>query len=132
VFLKNLTVWLLALVCIGCADEFLPMPTAPTHIVQPQFNGTIGFIWGYVLTEPTGQDRCLTDATVEVLDGTKAGAKSVQKVCDFDSGVGYSFRDLIVGEGVTLRASRAGYRSQEQQLVTPSGGPPLNFVLVKE
>lgn len=74
----------------------------------------------------------MIDATVEVVDGARAGTQIVQKSCDFDNGYGYAFQNLIVGERVTLRASKAGYRSQDYQIVTPSGGPPLNFVLVKE
>lgn len=51
-FFKNLPVWLLALVCIGCADQtsLLTAPRQPPQLqfTQPQFNGPTGYVWGYV------------------------------------------------------------------------------------
>jgi hypothetical protein len=86
-----------------------------------------GFIWGYVY----GSDqKCLTGAMVEIIDGPKAGERSDEQ-CNFDDGRGYQLRPPS-GEVATLRASMPGYTSQELRLMIGNGGPPTNFTLQKE
>ena len=125
-FLKHLPIRLLVLLCVGCTGSLVP--TYPTVTLPPPPTGPIGLVWGYVFSEK----QCLPGALVEVVEGAKAGSQSLQKECDFDSGIGYQFRDLIIGERVTLRASKPGYRSQDRQIVPSTGGPPFSFDLPKE
>lgn len=105
-------------------------PTAPAPPPPPPPTNRSGFVWGYVFG-PSGE--CLPGAVVEVLDGAKAGARSTQTECNFDDGLGYSFRDLPPDMMVRVRASREGYRSQESTFFATTGPAyPSNITLAPE
>lgn len=105
-------------------------PTAPPAQPPPPASSRPGAVWGYVFT---GSSDCLRGAVVEVLDGARAGAKSTQIECDFDSGVGYEFRDLPADTYVRMRASKEGYQSQERTFYATSGPAfESNFMLPPE
>ena len=120
---------------LSCNGESPTAPPAqPTPMTPPPTVTRLGFVGGYVYT-PSG--ACLPGAVVEVLDGARAGARSIhndtcQSPWDYDEGYGYSFQDLTVGK-VLMRASKEGYHSQEMTFYASSESiGRSNFVLTPE
>src|SRR6476661_5641876 len=105
----------------GCQNARQPQPITPSpspSVSAPPPSGSMsGFIWGYVL----GADqRCINGAVVEIIDSsdsTLIGRQSRQESCDFDDGIGWSFRDFAFGARLSLRASKVGYRTQAREIV---------------
>ena len=132
-FLQLLSVLAIALSLPGCNGESptAPLaPVAPPTAPAPPASSRPGYVWGYVFTS-TG--ACIRDAVVEVVDGSRAGAISVQKDCNFDDGLGYEFRDLPGDVTVRMRASKAGFQSQELTFFATTGPAyQSNFRLVAE
>ena len=129
---RNSSLWFSSVVTLlllfSSCDEF--SPTAPPPPAPPPNANRFGFIWGYVFST---SGECLRGAVVEVLDGAKAGARSTQIDCNFDDGLGYSFRDLPPDVMVRVRASREGYRSLETTIFATSGPAyPSNIALTPE
>jgi hypothetical protein len=109
--------------CLGCGDAAAPVPQSP----PPTPTATSGFIWGQVLDQ---SGLCLDGGVVEIVDGPGIGEKSGQPDgCNAWDYVGYEFRDLPAGATVTLRATASGYQPQDRELVVPSSGEPVQFVL---
>lgn len=117
------------LLLLGCNGE---SPTSPTA-QPPSPVARMGVVSGNVHTT-TG--ACLVGAVVEVMDGPRAGARFTQTACQgaFDYGDdGYSFRDLPSDVNVRLRASKAGYQSQELTVNATTGAvTQSNFVLAQQ
>jgi len=109
----------------GCNEN---SPTAPQDVSPPDVSPPVdasGHIYGTVFILGSG-GKCLTGATIEVLDGPAAG-KRVQQSSDQcvndGSGLDPSYRltGLPMGRQVRIRASAPGYWSQER-LVQPQPG----------
>jgi hypothetical protein len=67
---------------------------------------------------------CVADATVEVVAGQHAGQRITQTTpCGiWDDGGGFVFDDLTAGLAMTLRASAAGWRTDEKTVTPHAGG----------
>ena len=129
----GVVILLLLLSCNGDSPTAPPAQPAPPQSPPPTVT-RLGFVGGYVYT-PSG--ACLPGAVVEVLDGPRAGARSIhidhcQSPWDYEDAYGYSFQDLPVGN-VRMRASKEGYHSQEKTFYASSGSiVRSDFVLAPE
>jgi hypothetical protein len=105
----------IAVAATACNETSLPTAPPPVPPAPPPDNTGLGAVYGAVLA---GQTRtCLAGATIEVLDGPKAGERVQQSAtdCELLNDVSvYSFivRDVPRDRPVTLRASMPGYESQ--------------------
>lgn len=127
---KQLAILLVVATSIAC-EKNMNSPTAPLPPTQnPPAVGGIGGIGGYVFGQADGS--CLVPARVEVLDGPRAGEAVQQTDCPFGDAYGYMFRDLPMGQKITIRASAPGYKSVDKQLYAVEQVPQTNFVLMKE
>jgi hypothetical protein len=123
---------LLILACVGCVDGSAPVDpprSPPTPPLPP--GPDAAWVWGHVLDD---SGVCLYGAQVDIVAGPGAGRTATQtSECDaWSYVVGYEFKDLPMAAKIKLRASLAGYRSQERELVTQNGGLPIQFSLTKE
>ena len=94
-----------------------PVPPAPDPPARPP---ALTFVWVIVL------DRtCIPGARVEIVRGQGLGRSLTQSTlgCDiWDPDYDAIFRDLNVGEEITLRASASGYAAKEITVVPTPGG----------
>ena len=91
------------------------LPTAPPTSTQPPPAAAPGAIYGIVVSARDHQ--CLVGATVEMLDGPRAGERVQQTAADcqsiFDTSVhAFIFRNVPLDKPITLRASMPGYESR--------------------
>ncbi|HUF08902.1 MAG TPA: hypothetical protein VMO47_06260 [Rhodothermales bacterium] len=100
----------LFLASLGCSNEY--SPTAPRPNAPPSQDAHIA---GNVYAEV--ENNCPENASVEVLDGPRAGLRVVQdfKTCVEEGNGWFSFwiSDLPPATAVRLRASAPGYVSRE-------------------
>lgn len=118
---------------LGCSQERVrPLPTAPslpgpapTPAPTP---GSTTSLWGMVISE---SGICIDGATVQVVQGDRPGEKITQATpCDawgYDGG--FVITGVLSGVPVTLRASAAGYASQDLTVI-PAGGLAQRVVLL--
>lgn len=125
---KQLAILLVVAALIAC-EKNMNLPTAPSPPTQPP-SSQVGGIGGYVFGEADGS--CLVPARVEVLDGPRAGEAVQQTDCPFGDAYGYDFRDLPLGQKMTIRASAPGYKSVDKQLYAAVQVYQTNFILMKE
>jgi hypothetical protein len=124
---RSFTASILLLLIIGCKGDS-PSPTAPTAPPPPP--NAKGFIWGHVV-EQSGV--CIVDAVVEIVEGSDAGKKVVQKEkCSVWDDFGFMFDDLPLGKPIKLRATKEGYQPKEVETLPITGGRALDIVLLKQ
>jgi len=112
----------LALTMIGCSVERTPTaPNPPLTTASPiPIPGASTSVSGFVI-DSTG--ACIEGAIVEVVRGQAQGQQTIQETpCSaWDYGGGFEFKDLLPGLEMTLRASAAGWSTEEQTVVPSSG-----------
>ncbi len=116
IVLRSLPVVLASVIVAGCSAGG---PTGPDSPLASTAQAPVR-LWGMVV-DATG--ACVADAIVEVVAGQHAGQRVTQTTpCGvWDEDGGFVFDDLTAGVGMLLRASAAGWRTDEKA-VTPHAG----------
>ncbi len=97
-----------------------PSPPGPT-------TDSSAWVWAMVVPE-RGSGICILDATVEVVAGQGLGQSAKQtEPCDIWWVGGVEFKNLTPGVEITLRASAAGYVSEEKTVI-PTMGPQMAVI----
>ena len=113
----KLTFALVAVLLVSaCSGDY---PTRTTTVPPP---AQPPYLWVVVQTEA---GSCITGATVQVVEGQRMGEALTQDPCDgWESDVGgVGFNNLEAGVPMTVRATAAGYTTQEKTF-TPIAGSP--------
>ena len=102
------------------------LPSTPPTSRSP----STGFLWAMGVDKTGG---CIAGAVAEVIDGQRKGETQIQETpCSvWDYGGGFFWRDLTLGQSMTIRVSVQGYTSQEQTVLPQTSGSVDEFVLVK-
>ena len=79
-------------------------------------------VWVMVVPEQ-GSGICILGAAVEVIAGQGLGQSATQEPCDIWWVGGITFNNLTPGVEMTLRASAAGYVSEEKTVIPTHGSP---------
>lgn len=119
----------LAALCGCSADTSDPLPTVPA---PPQANpptSSSGIIWVMVIEE-RGSGACIPGATIQIVDQSgEAGERIRQEPCSvWDYGGGVELKALTPGAAVKLRASAAGYVTQEKSFLPSVGSYSAVFI----
>lgn len=110
-----------------------PPPGPPVPAPPPARPPELTFVWVIVLDDVSGV--CIPGARVEIVRGQGLGRSLTQsllaKACDWwEPNNDVYFRDLNVGEELTLRASAPGFAAWDKTVVpTPGGQFAVPFVL---
>ena len=104
----------------------LNSPAPPSPAPSPS-----GFLWVMAVD---GAGVCVPDATIEIVAGQGVGEIGRQTIpCaiwDYDGGV--VFWDLTPGVDLTLRASAAGYQTQEKRVAPTAGGGMVTVMVLSK
>lgn len=117
-----------ALILVGCSplsdDRSPTAPNPPAETPQtpplPPPSPSTSSVWVMVIAE---SGACIDGATVEIVDGQGLGQKLTQKAdCDYwaYSG-GVTFPGLTPRVNLTLRASAAGYVTEDKTIAPKAG-----------
>jgi hypothetical protein len=108
----------------------LPSTTSTTSTTPTSPSNVRGFLWAMGVDKTGG---CIVGAVAEVIDGQRKGETQIQETpCSvWDYGGGFYWRDLTLGQTMTIRVSAQGYISQEQTVLPQTGGSVDEFILVK-
>ena len=108
-----------AMVLVGC-DGYQSPPTRPTAIV-PKLEA---------LALEDGAGKCIEGATIELIKAqTVVETGRHTPYCFRWDGGGALFVNVTYGETVTLRASAAGYQTEEQTVVVIDRDRPGTVIL---
>ena len=104
---------ILSFLASGCSrNTVAPSPAAKT------FNPSLFiYVAGYVVTS---DHQCIVGAVVDIPDSeiqSLIGRRIEQRACDFDNGIGYDFGPVPAGTRVRVRASAAGYQTQQRDII---------------
>ena len=124
--MKFLMTTVMLLLLASCEQASPTAPFTPTPPAPPANNVATDVVaWVY------GSGVCLPGATVEVLDGIRAGIKGTQVDCSPLWDGGGVFFSLPSGVTVRLRAAKEGYVSQELTIVPGQITAGIDFVLTR-
>jgi hypothetical protein len=106
---------------VAAAPDPPPAPPVPAVPDPPARPPELTFVVVMVLG---GGDGCIDGAVVEIVRGQGLGRRVTQSArgCGPWDGGNVIFRDLNVGEELTLRASAAGYAANEETVIPTPGG----------
>jgi hypothetical protein len=119
----------LATLCGCSADTSDRLPTVPAPPLANPPASSSGIIWVMVLDE-RGSGVCLPGATIQIVEQSgKAGETIFQEPCSvWDFGGGVLLKGLTSGVEVRLRASAAGYVTQDKSFLPSVGSYSAVFI----
>ena len=112
-----------AMVLVGCdgyhAPPTYPDPPAPASVPPPPTSpGPVGAASALHAMAFDEASHCIGDTAIELVSAqTVRDSKRHDANCDPWEGGGVSFFDVTPGEEVVLRASAAGYATQQRTIV---------------